>query len=69
MRLPHSAQVGHGYRTRPGGDKEGDHPDNKKGKGGIAIAAQGGWARYSHSTPGYMQRDDEWDDDASVGLA
>ncbi|WP_432158190.1 integrase [Streptomyces sp. bgisy153] len=41
----------------------------KKGKDGIAIADQGGWARHSRSMLGYMQRDDGWDDNASAGLA
>ncbi|WP_010361167.1 integrase, partial [Streptomyces acidiscabies] len=40
----------------------------KKGKDGIAIADQGGWARHSRSMLGYMQRDDGWDDNASSGL-
>lgn len=40
----------------------------KKGKDGIAIADQGGWARHSRSMLGYMQRDDGWDDNASAGL-
>ncbi|WP_237291731.1 integrase [Streptomyces sp. Sge12] len=40
----------------------------KKGKDGIAIADQGGWARHSRSLLGYMQREDGWDDNASVGL-
>ncbi|MFD7676154.1 site-specific integrase [Streptomyces anulatus] len=39
-----------------------------KGKDGIAIADQGGWARHSRSMLGYMQRDDGWDDNASTGL-
>ncbi|MFD6326794.1 hypothetical protein ACFWOL_28950 [Streptomyces sp. NPDC058442] len=41
----------------------------KKGKDGIAIADQGGWARHSRSMLGYMQHDDGWDDNASAGLA
>ncbi|MGW2989337.1 integrase [Streptomyces goshikiensis] len=40
----------------------------RKGKDGIAIADQDGWARHSRSMLGYMQRDDGWDDSASVGL-
>lgn len=40
----------------------------KKGKDGIAIADQGGWARHSRSMLGYMQRDDGWDDNAAAGL-
>lgn len=39
-----------------------------KGKDGIAIADQGGWARHSRSMLIYMQRDDGWDDNASAGL-
>ncbi|MGW7343043.1 integrase [Streptomyces sp. NPDC054854] len=41
----------------------------RKGRDGIAIADQGGWARHSRSMLGYMQRDDGWDDNASAGLA
>ncbi|RSO49637.1 integrase [Streptomyces sp. WAC 06725] len=41
----------------------------QKGKDGIAIADQGGWARHSRSMLGYMQREDGWDDNASAGLA
>ncbi|MEU9274883.1 hypothetical protein [Streptomyces sp. NPDC048341] len=40
----------------------------KKGKDGIAIADQGGWARHSRSMLGCMQRDDGWDDNSSAGL-
>lgn len=40
----------------------------KKGKDGIAIADQGGWARHSRSMLGYMQRGDGWNDHASAGL-
>ncbi|MET8518395.1 hypothetical protein [Streptomyces sp. NPDC005077] len=40
----------------------------KRGRDGIAIADQGGWARHSRSMLGYMQRDDGWDDNASAGL-
>ncbi|MFB8314667.1 hypothetical protein ACFC5T_40115 [Streptomyces sp. NPDC055961] len=38
------------------------------GRDGIAIADQGGWARHSRSMLGYMQREDDWDDNASAGL-
>lgn len=38
----------------------------RNGKDGIAIADQGGWARHSRSMLGYMQRDDGWDDNASM---
>ncbi|WP_406083390.1 integrase [Streptomyces virginiae] len=41
----------------------------RKGRDGIAIADQGGWARHSRSMLGYMQREDGWDDNASAGLA
>ncbi|MGW3765387.1 hypothetical protein [Streptomyces sp. NPDC005131] len=34
----------------------------KRGRDGIAIADQGGWARHSRSMLGYMQREDGWDD-------
>ncbi|OXY87470.1 integrase [Streptomyces diastatochromogenes] len=37
----------------------------KKGKDGIAIAEQGGWARHSRSMLGYMQIGDGWDDNAA----
>ncbi|MDX3771673.1 MULTISPECIES: integrase [unclassified Streptomyces] len=40
----------------------------KRGRDGIAIADQGGWARHSRSMLGYMQREDGWDDNASAGL-
>ncbi|MFC9271331.1 hypothetical protein ACFTXJ_26620 [Streptomyces zhihengii] len=40
----------------------------RAGRDGIAIADRGGWARNSRSMLGYMQRDDGWDDNASVGL-
>lgn len=40
----------------------------KKGRDGIAIADQGGWARHSRSMLGYMQIDDGWDDNAAAGL-
>ncbi|MFI5635505.1 integrase [Streptomyces sp. NPDC051664] len=40
----------------------------KRGRDGIAIADQGGWARHSRSLLGYMQREDGWDDNASAGL-
>ncbi|MFF4866797.1 integrase [Streptomyces sp. NPDC001231] len=40
----------------------------RKGRDGIAIADQGGWARHSRSMLGYMQIDDGWDDNASAGL-
>jgi hypothetical protein len=36
----------------------------KRGRDGIAIADPGGRARHSRS----MQREDGWDDNASVGL-
>ncbi|MGQ4339922.1 integrase [[Kitasatospora] papulosa] len=39
-----------------------------KDKDAIAIADQGGWARHSRSMLIYMQRNDGWDDNASVGL-
>ncbi|MGA4803571.1 integrase [Streptomyces lavendulocolor] len=39
-----------------------------KGRDGIAIADQGGWARHSRSMLGYMQIDDGWEDNASAGL-
>ncbi|MFD3719885.1 integrase [Streptomyces sp. NPDC058674] len=41
----------------------------RKGRDGIAIADQGGWARHSRSMLGYMQREDGWGDNASAGLA
>ncbi|MER8091374.1 integrase [Streptomyces sp. NPDC094048] len=40
----------------------------RKGRDGIAIADQGGWARHSRSMLGYMQIDDGWDDNAAAGL-
>lgn len=40
----------------------------QKGKDAIAIADLGGWARHSRSMLGYMQREDGWADNASVGL-
>jgi hypothetical protein len=40
----------------------------KRGRDGIAIADPGGRARHSRSMLGYMQREDGWDDNASVGL-
>ncbi|MEV7020066.1 hypothetical protein [Streptomyces sp. NPDC093991] len=40
----------------------------RKGRDGIVIADQGGWARHSHSMLGYMQIDDGWDDNAAAGL-
>ncbi|MEN2424392.1 integrase (plasmid) [Streptomyces rimosus] len=42
--------------------------DGARAKDGIAIADQGGWARHSRSLLGYMQREDDWDDNASGGL-
>lgn len=41
----------------------------KKRKDAVAVAAQGGWAPNSKSMLGYMRRADEWDDNASAGLA
>lgn len=41
----------------------------KRKKDAVAIAAQGGWAPNSKSMLGYMRRADEWDDNASAGLA
>lgn len=40
-----------------------------KGKDALVIAAQGGWVPNSKSMMGYMRRADEWDDNASAGLA
>lgn len=40
----------------------------RRGRDGIAIADQGGWARHSRSMLGYMQIDDGWDDNAAAGL-
>ncbi|MGW6695564.1 tyrosine-type recombinase/integrase [Rhodococcus sp. NPDC054953] len=39
------------------------------GKDALVIAAQGGWAPNSRAMMGYMRRADEWDDNASAGLA
>ncbi|NJQ04304.1 tyrosine-type recombinase/integrase [Streptomyces lonarensis] len=40
-----------------------------KGKDALVIAAQGGWVPNSKSMMGYMRRADEWEDNASAGLA
>ncbi|MEV3926448.1 MULTISPECIES: hypothetical protein [Actinomycetes] len=41
----------------------------KKGRDAVAIARQGGWAPDSREMLGYMRAADEWDDNASAGLA
>ncbi|MFF8908063.1 hypothetical protein [Streptomyces olivaceoviridis] len=41
----------------------------RSGRDGIAVAVPGGRAHHSRSMSGYTQRDDGWDDNASVGLA
>ncbi|MDK9496153.1 integrase [Streptomyces katrae] len=41
----------------------------RNGRDAMVIADQGGWTRHSRSMLGYMQRDDGWDDNASVGLS
>ncbi|WP_329166939.1 integrase (plasmid) [Streptomyces sp. NBC_01717] len=38
----------------------------KRGRDGIVIADQGGWARHSRSMLAYMQREGGWDDNAST---
>ncbi|MEY9969618.1 hypothetical protein ABIA33_007707 [Streptacidiphilus sp. MAP12-16] len=54
-----------GHSLRSGLATEG----RKNRRDAIAIARQGGWAPNSKSMLGYMRTADDWDDNASAGLA
>ena len=54
-----------GHSLRSGLATEG----RRKGKDSVQLAKQGGWAPNSQSMLGYMRTVDDWEDNASAGLA